>query len=163
MQFVFYEAKMWKFFLFSVLFAFACLDTVSTAGDKITLYSLTQKSPEFIPKELGFNAKKDGNSMVGTTNPAVKHQTITGFGGTFSDATGINLNKASPEIRSKILKLLFSGDGIGLTLCRVPIGSTEYSKRAYTLDDHEGDTTLKQFALQEEDLVHKVRTILNLL
>lgn len=146
-----------KVVLFSVICCCAYSDTVHTAWDKITLYSLTQKNPEFVPKVIGFGAKKEASSIPIIVNTTVKHQTITGFGGTFTDATGINLNKASPDVRAKILKLLFSKDGIGLNLCRVPIGGTEYSKRAYTLDDHDGDTTLKQFALQEEDVIDKVR------
>lgn len=125
-----------------------------------TLYTLTQQNHDFNPKQIGFNAAKDPATVEGQINTAKKYQTIIGFGASFTDATGINLNKAPAETREKILKLLFSKDGIGLNLCRVTIGGTEFSSRAYSLDDHDGDTTLQHFALQEEDLVHKVNIVL---
>lgn len=149
----------WKIFLCFVLCTLAqCVKSLDTgANRKIKVFSTTKKNPDFfIPEEVGFSDKKEASAVTGSLNIAVKHQTIIGFGGTISDATGINLNKAPTTVREKILNVLFGDDGIGLNLCRVPIGGTPFSKRAYTLDDHRGDTTLKQFALQEEDLVEKV-------
>lgn len=146
---------MWNLLLYlAVCGAAFCKDVKADA--KITVYSLTQNNHEFNPKQIGFSAKSDGSAVAATINPNVKHQTILGFGGSFSDATGINLNKASADVRAKILKALFSKDGIAFNLCRVPIGSTEFSDRPYTLDDHEDDVKLEKFALQQEDNVNKV-------
>lgn len=152
---------MWKVLMLFVIFSEAYSGKVTNLVDssKITLYSLTEKKTEFKPKDVGFSDKKDASAVAATLNRAVTHQTIVGFGATFTDATTINLNKASADVRSQILKLLFSKDGLGFNLCRVPIGSTEYSTRPYSLDDHNGDTNLKQFALQQDDL-DRVRTYL---
>lgn len=145
---------MLKVLLLFVIFSVAFSGKVNKLKDdpKITLYSLTEKNPEFKPKLVGYNGTKDASTVAAVINRGVRHQTILGFGGTFTDATIINLNKASADVRSQILKLLFSKDGLGFNLCRVPIGSTEYSTRAYSLDDHNGDTSLEQFALQQDDL-----------
>lgn len=39
---------------------------------------------------------------------------------------------------------------------RVPIGGCDFSVRIYTYDDVTNDTSLSHFALQDEDLNHKV-------
>lgn len=126
----------------------------------IKIYSTTKANPDFILKQSSFSGIKDSSAAVATINVTVKHQKIIGFGGTFTDATGINLLKLSENIRAEILEALFGDAGIGINLCRVPIGGTEYSTRLYTLDDNDGDADLKKFALPNEDLVSRVQNIL---
>lgn len=132
----------------------------SVKDDSIRIYSTVQKNAEFSLKTSSFGAAKDPAAVVATVNSNVKHQTILGFGGTFSDATSINLKNVSDNVRKQVFEALFSDEGIGMNLCRVPIGGTEFSTRLYTLDDYVGDTSLKQFALQDEDINAKV-TFLN--
>lgn len=50
----------------------------------------------------------------------------------------------------------FSKDGIEYNLCRVPIGGTDFSTRAYSYDDGMTDPLLDNFALANEDLQYKV-------
>lgn len=50
----------------------------------------------------------------------------------------------------------FSKDGIEYNLCRVPIGGTDFSTRAYSYDDGMTDPLLDNFALANEDLLYKV-------
>lgn len=159
MQYTFDRLKMWKILLLLGLFTAAKSGRFQdvSADQIIQIYSTTKANPGFNLKQANFNAAKDANAAAATINAAVKHQKIIGFGGTFTDATGINLNKLSKEVREQVIDALFSDNGIGINLCRVPIGGTEYSTRQYTLDDHDGDITLKQFALQTEDLVDKVK------
>lgn len=149
---------MWQVLL---LFAFYNVALCGTPDDNVSagqikIYSTTKTNPDFVLKQIGFDAAKDGSATTATVNAGVKHQKIVGFGGTFTDATGINLNKLTADVRAKVLDALFSDNGIGINLCKVPIGGNEFSARVYTLDDHAGDTDLKQFALQTEDLVDKV-------
>lgn len=149
---------MWKIFV--ILFCAAYGSSVSSSGlladQTIKIYTTTKATPDFVLKESRFGAAKTASANEAVVNSTVKYQKITGFGGTFSDATGLNLNKLPADVRKKALEALFGDDGIGINLCRVPIGTTEFSTRVYTLDDHTGDTALKQFALQNEDLVDKV-------
>lgn len=41
-------------------------------------------------------------------------------------------------------------------MLRVPIGSTDFSTRAYTLDDVPNDDVLEHFSLSDEDYTLKV-------
>lgn len=154
---------MWTVLLFVGVFNAAfCVENQNDkvfAGKTIKIYSTTEAKPDFVLTQTNFSGSKDNTATIATINANVKHQKIIGFGGTFTDATGTNLNKLSEDVRAKALEALFSDSGIGISLCKVPIGGTEYSSRAYTLDDQDGDITLKQFALQNEDLVDKVNNV----
>lgn len=150
---------MWQVSLLFVLLG--VVNSASNIGavkdDPIRIYSTVKEIAEFSLKTSSFGASKDPSAIVATINANVKHQTIIGFGGTFSDATGLNINNVTADVRKQVLEALFGDDGIGMNLCRVTIGATEFSTRLYTLDDHSGDTSLKQFALQDEDIKDKVK------
>lgn len=150
---------MWRVLLFFVFCSVAKYGENRSvlAGKPIKIYSTIKPNARFDLGQGTFGAVKDSAADVITINDAVKHQKIVGFGGTFTDATGININKLSKDVRPQVLEALFGDSGIGINLCRVPIGATDFSTRDYTLDDHDGDTELKQFALQNEDLVEKVK------
>lgn len=84
-----------------------------------------------------------------------KFQKIYGFGGAFTDATGINLKSLSKETRIKLLEAYFSQNGVQYSLCRVPMGATDFSIKPYTYRD----SKTEKFKLQPEDFVYKVCTI----
>lgn len=156
---------MWKVSLLVLVFFAANGSSISSsdlsADQTIKIYSTSKANPDFVLKESSFGAAKAASAIEAVLNSTVKYQKITGFGGTFTDATGVNLNKLPADVRTKVLEALFGEVGIGINLCRVPIGAMEFSTRVYTLDDHTGDTALKQFALQNEDLVDRVNVSKN--
>jgi glucosylceramidase len=86
-----------------------------------------------------------------------KFQKIIGFGGAFTDSTGINIASLPQNMQTSIIDDYFSDTGIEYSVCRVPIAGSDFSTRAYTYDDHDNDVNLTQFALQKEDLVYKVK------
>lgn len=150
---------MWKLLIISVfcIAATNVLEAHELADQTIKIYSSSKTIPDFNLKQASFNSVKIASVSVATVNAAVKYQTILGFGGTLTDATGINLSKLTKDLRSKILEALFGDSGIGINLCRIPIGGTEFSTRLYTLDDTNDDLALKKFSLQTEDLQDRVR------
>lgn len=83
-----------------------------------------------------------------------QYQKIYGFGGAFTDATGINVKLLSQKTRENLLKSYFSQSGIQYSLCRVPMGATDFSLKPYTYYD----SKLEKFKLQPEDFVYKVPT-----
>jgi glucosylceramidase len=71
------------------------------------------------------------NKIVVNAND--KYQTMMGWGGAFTDSTGINIDSLDEQAQDKLLESYFSDHGIEYNLCRVPIGSTDFSERAYLL------------------------------
>lgn len=135
-------------------------DTVPPLGDisdeTLKLYYTSSAEPGFNVKEVTFNSAKDPNVFGIKVNSDETHQKIIGFGGAFTDAASINIKKLSEEAQQKLLESYFADDGIEYNICRVPLGSCDFSPRPYTLDDHDDDWTLEHFSLQPEDLDFKV-------
>ncbi|OTA99751.1 glycoside hydrolase family 30 protein [Hypoxylon sp. CI-4A] len=67
-------------------------------------------------------------------------QTVTGFGGSVTDATVTVINALSSDQRSQLLKELVTSDGANLNLLRHTIAASDLSgPPAYTYDDNNGD------------------------
>lgn len=97
-----------------------------------------------------------GSEIIVEIDSKSTYQKIIGFGGSFTDSVGANIRRTPEELQHKILEAYFGEDGLEYTLCRVPIGGSDFSPRVYTLADGGEDPELKKFAIQEEDLEYKV-------
>ena len=82
--------------------------------------------------------------------PDEKYQTITGFGGSFTEASAYLLNKLSPENRNRILEAYFGDSGARYSLTRTHINSCDFSLSNYAYVKIPGDTTLSDFSIQED-------------
>ncbi|CAG2165024.1 unnamed protein product [Oppiella nova] len=95
-------------------------------------------------------------SIVLTIDKNTKYQKIIGFGGAFTDASGLNLKSLPQELATNVIKDYFSSNGIEYSMGRVPIAGCDFSPRAYTYNDQNDDFELKTFALQKEDEDYKI-------
>ena len=86
----------------------------------------------------------------------IKHQVIFGFGGAFTDSTGMNLKRIGPHLEEQIMKGYYSEDGLEYNVGRIPIGGSDFSLSPYSLDDTTDDKELKHFSLTSADLLYKV-------
>jgi glucosylceramidase len=96
-----------------------------------------------------------------TVDDSKTYQTIDGFGAAFTDSSAYLLqNKLDAATRDRVMRDLFTrGSGIGLSLMRVPMGSSDYtatppsSPSTYSYDDNGGvaDPTLANFSTSHDD------------
>ena len=91
-----------------------------------------------------------GNPVVLTINPEEKFQTITGFGGSFTESSAYLLNKLGKENRNKILNAYFSEAGANYSLTRTHIASCDFSLNNYTYAKVENDMTLEHFSIEDD-------------
>jgi glucosylceramidase len=91
-----------------------------------------------------------GNTLVITLNPEDKFQTITGFGGSFTESSAYLLNKLSAESRKKIMDAYFSEEGANYSLARTHINSCDFSLRQYAYAMVDGDKDLVHFSIEED-------------
>ncbi|CAG9763952.1 unnamed protein product [Ceutorhynchus assimilis] len=122
-------------------------------------YQLYSSSKE----NLGFQSTQGKFSNVTLANEVLvslktHYQKILGFGGAFTDSTGINIDSLSNKCQSLLLESYFGSTGIGYSVGRVPIGGTDFSLKGYSYCDKQDDS-LDSFALQEEDFKYKVPLI----
>ena len=83
-------------------------------------------------------------------NPEKKFQTITGFGGAFTESSAYLLNKLSKENRAKIIEAYFGESGAAYSLTRTHMNSCDFSLGQYSYAPVEGDKELEHFSIQED-------------
>jgi glucosylceramidase len=81
--------------------------------------------------------------------PEDKYQTITGFGGSFTESSAYLLNQLSKENRELILDAYFGNDGAKYSLTRTHINSCDFSLSNYSYHPEE-DKELKNFSIDED-------------
>ena len=92
-------------------------------------------------------------------NPDKIYQTITGFGGSFTESSAYLLNRLSKKNRDTILNAYFSEDGANYTLTRTHISSCDFSLNNYTYAPIADDIELKHFSIEEDkdDLIPMIK------
>ena len=89
------------------------------------------------------------NSLI-NVYPHIEYQEIKGFGGAFTEAAAVTLDKLSAENREKVLKMYFDPkDGIGYNFGRVHMNSCDFSLGNYACVD-ENDETLESFQINRD-------------
>ncbi len=91
--------------------------------------------------------------------PAQKFQTITGFGGSFTEASASLLNQLSKENRQEIIQAYFGSEGARYSLTRTHMNSCDFSVSNYSYAPEEGDMELKSFSIEEDrdDIIPMIR------
>ncbi|CAG2105959.1 unnamed protein product [Medioppia subpectinata] len=139
---------------------------VKTEPNVVTRWESSRDGARLRKQSLHFNKQvnSEGNPLAAQlhikVNRDLKHQEIFGFGGAFTDSTGININKLGDKLGAQVLDDYFSKEGIEYNVGRIPIGGSDFSPRPYALDDSGDDLTLKKWNLTAEDLQYKIPTIL---
>lgn len=82
--------------------------------------------------------------------PEEKFQTITGFGGAFTEASAFLLNKLGKVNRKKIIDAYFSKNGANYSLTRTHMNSCDFSLSNYSYSPVEGDKDLEHFSIEED-------------
>ncbi len=110
-----------------------------------------------LTKLSDFNSKNP--VAIITILPEKEYQTITGFGGSFTESSAYLLNKLSKENRSKILEAYFGEEGANYSLTRTHISSCDFSLNNYTYAPVAGDVELKHFSIKEDidDLIPMIK------
>jgi glucosylceramidase len=87
------------------------------------------------------------------------YQTITGFGGSFTEASAYLLNKLSKKNRDLILEAYFGEDGARYSLTRTHINSCDFSLGNYSYAPVKGDKELQYFSVDEDrnDIIPMIR------
>ena len=103
-------------------------------------------------------SKVDSASVIKIL-PEQKYQTITGFGGSFTESSAYLLNKLSKKNRDTILQAYFAEEGARYSLTRTHIASCDFSLNNYTYAPIADDMELKSFNIDEDrdDLIPMIK------
>ncbi|NAY92407.1 glycosyl hydrolase family 30 [Muricauda sp. JGD-17] len=91
--------------------------------------------------------------------PEEKFQTITGFGGSFTEASAHLLNQLGAANRQRVLEAYFGEEGARYSLTRTHINSCDFALSNYSYAPIEGDVNLEHFSIEEdkEDIIPMIK------
>ncbi|MFB9053962.1 glycoside hydrolase family 30 beta sandwich domain-containing protein [Formosa undariae] len=121
----------------------------------------TSEKGNSLTKLESFVAAKD--SVTIKLSPDQTFQTITGFGGAFTESSAYLLNKLSKANRDTILQAYFAKDGANYSLTRTHMNSCDFSLTNYSYSPVEGDKDLEHFTIEEDmdDLIPMIKDALD--
>jgi glucosylceramidase len=83
--------------------------------------------------------------------PEAAQGTIRGFGGCFNEKGRQALSVLSEQDRQGVMRALFDpASGLGLSICRVPIGANDYALDRYSLNETAGDFEMTHFSIERD-------------
>ena len=123
---------------------------------KIDVYETSEKGNALTLLKEFSPANK---SIIIHLNPDEQFQKITGFGGSFTEASAHVLNKLSPANRQKVLEAYFGEEGANYSLTRTHIASCDFSLSNYTYAKVENDLELNHFSIDDDrtDLIPMIQ------
>jgi glucosylceramidase len=83
-------------------------------------------------------------------DPDQRFQEILGFGAALTDAACYVLNELPRAARKQFLQEVFDATGMGLSVCRICIGSSDYARSAYSYDEGSRDPEMKRFSIDHD-------------
>jgi len=134
----------------------ALTSTANTTAGQVRVFQSTEHTvgePEE-QSSIQFGTQRAPELTI-FVNDAKRFQAIDGFGASITDSSACLLrNKLSEAQFQKTMEQLFNREkGIGLTLLRQPMGSSDFTLEDYTYDDMppgESDTELRHFSIEKD-------------
>jgi len=81
---------------------------------------------------------------------ATDSHAFAGLGVSFAEASCKILSELSAVEREKVLRMVFTRTGAGLSMGRIHVGCSDYSAHVYTYDDVTDDLELRHFSIDED-------------
>ncbi|MCU0327769.1 MAG: hypothetical protein MUE53_02155 [Chitinophagales bacterium] len=113
-------------------------------------YETTRKGKSFAPITFGSSNQVSDKPIVIEINPNKQFQKITGFGGSFTEATCHLLSQLSEAKRKQILEAYFSEDGANYSMARTTMASCDFSLGHYTYAAVADDLSLSHFTIEHD-------------
>lgn len=139
--------KLIKYIFFTLLLLTMINCKVKQNASQLEVYE-TAANGNSLKKITEFSEGK--NPIVISLNPEEKFQTITGFGGAFTESSAYLLSKLGTENQKKIMEAYFSEEGANYSLTRTHINSCDFSLKQYAYAMVDGDKNLEHFSIEED-------------
>ena len=137
--------KKFRFIIALVIMLSAC--TTTNDQLEVEIYETAANGNKL--KKLTDFASGENNTTI-KLMPDQTFQTITGFGGSFTEASAYLLNRLSKANRDKILEAYFGESGAKYSLTRTHMNSCDFSLSNYSYAPVAGDKTLENFSIEED-------------
>ncbi|KQC34541.1 glycosyl hydrolase family 30 [Nonlabens sp. YIK11] len=135
----------------------SCKDTKEPViALNVEIYETSAAGNHLAKVEASQDSKSD---RIITINDQKTFQTITGFGGAFTESSAYLLNRLSKKNRDTIIDAYFSREGANYSLTRTHMNSCDFSLDQYSYSPVEDDMELEHFTIEEDrdDLIPMIK------
>ncbi|MGZ4162366.1 MAG: glycosyl hydrolase, partial [Neobacillus sp.] len=130
----------------------------------LIIYQSNGEQELFVQKKVHqVEASHSADRIVVTIDETQSYQEIDGFGASFTDSSAYLIHQIlDKEQRMELMEKLFSHEkGIGLSVLRNPMGSSDYARKMYSYNDIAAGET--DFPLEQFTVAHDLDDIIPLL
>lgn len=130
--------------------AFTSMDEQTPAGN-VSVRLTTRDQRYSSSASLAWQSAKQahpGDTII--LGEITSKQPILGFGAAFTDAACYVLSQMPEADRERLLQELFHPDQLGLSVCRLCIGSSDYARTMYSYDEGDPDPDLSRFSIAHD-------------
>lgn len=121
----------------------------SCSQPKFAMVTTTEDNPWF--ETTSFDASLPGQEDDIVVDLEATGQTVQGFGTCFSELSHRALSKLSKEDYDAVMTELFApGAGADFTICRMPIGASDFALKYYSFNDTPGDLAMEHFSVDND-------------
>ena len=139
-----------KYFFYTLLAFMIVSCNVQKENLVVEVYE-TSVNGNNLKKLNDFSSNENEENMIEIKLlPEQKRQTITGFGGSFTESTAYLLNQISKKNRDSIVEAYFGESGAKYSLTRTHMNSCDFSLSQYSYAPVEGDKELNHFTIEED-------------
>ncbi|MGK7397240.1 MAG: glycoside hydrolase family 30 protein [Candidatus Cyclobacteriaceae bacterium M3_2C_046] len=128
--------------LFSLFIFFMC------NGLNAQTWISSTESASWQTQEFPKADKKAESPLI--INITDKAQTIDGFGGAFSELGWQALQHLDEKQRKEVMQALFASEGADFSICRVPMGASDFALGWWSLNDTRGDYAMDNFSIARD-------------
>lgn len=124
----------------------------SSSGDSPISVWVTSDDQRYQPRPaLRWNSSSAaaGAAQI-QIDPDQQFQDILGFGGAFTDAACYTFNRLEPAAREELFHEMFHPSEMGLSMGRLPVGSSDYATKVYSFDEGEPDPQMQRFSIEHD-------------
>nr|WP_321373356.1 hypothetical protein [uncultured Draconibacterium sp.] len=97
--------------------------------------------------------EKSGDVADITVYTDEKLQVIDGVGGAFNELGWTAIQALPKEKQNEIFKALFSEDGCNFSMCRIPLGASDYALSYYSSNDVPKDFAMRDFNIDRDKFI----------
>lgn len=140
-----------KKILFSLL-VIACSAFTTSYAQKVELTYTT-------PTERWVKAKKNTIEIVEDAEPDItiftdeKLQVIDGLGGSFNELGWTAITSLPADKSKEVFNALFSTEGCNFSMCRLPLGASDYALSYYSCNDVAEDFVMRDFNIVRDQYI----------
>ena len=122
---------------------------VSCSPSGFTMVSTTKDRPWV--ENNSYDPSLGGKADDIVVDLSAQGQKVEGFGTCFSELSHRALSRLSTDDYDALMTELFApGGGMGFTVCRMPIGASDFALKYYSFNDTPGDLAMEDFSIDND-------------